>query len=152
MSCEISEALKQLAAEYEHATTQKERDRLTREIARISYSQEADRAKSRRNSRQGAFDAAMLSLDAHMETFDDPSKIATFSDGGKGAEHVLSYAGCEDVHSGEVDPAVKKRMLNKLRKYPHLQKALRRFIRNATSEKRKPVRKTHIEKICEILL
>ena len=88
MNCEISEALKQLAAEYEYATTQKERDRLRREIARISYSQEADRAKSRRNSRQGAFDAAMLSLDAHMETFDDPSKIATFSDGGKGAASV----------------------------------------------------------------
>ena len=88
MNCEINEALKRLAAEYEHATTQKERDRLTREIARISYSQESDRAKSRRNSRQGAFDAAMLSLDAHMETFDDPSKIATFSDGGKGAESI----------------------------------------------------------------
>ena len=85
---ECSEALKRLAAEYEHATTQKERDRLRREIARMSYSQEADRAKSRRNSRQGAFDAAMLSLDAHMETFDDPSKVATFSDGGKGAESV----------------------------------------------------------------
>ena len=152
MSCEISEALNRLAAEYEYATTQEERDRLRREIARISYSQEADRAKSRRNSRQGAFDAAMLSLDAHMETFDDPSKIATFSDGGRGAEHVRSYAGCEDVHSGEIDTAVKKRMLNKLRKYPHLQKALRRFIRNATSEKRRPVKKTHIEKICEILL
>ena len=152
MNCEISEALKRLAGEYEHATTQKERDRLRREIARVSYSQEADRAKSRRNSRQGAFDAAMLSLDAHMETFDDPSKIATFSDGGKGAEHVRSYAGCEDVHSGAIDTAVKKRMLNKLRKYPHLQKALRRFIRNATSAKRRPVKKTHIEKICEILL
>ena len=88
MNCEISEALKKLAAEYDRATTQKERDRLRREIARISYSQEADRAKSRRNSRQGAFDAAMLSLDAHMETFDDPSKIATFSDGGKGAASV----------------------------------------------------------------
>ena len=62
-----------------------------------------------------------------------------------------SYAGCEDVHSGEVDPAVKKRMLNKLRKYPYLQKALRRFIGNATARKRKPVKKTHIEKICEIL-
>ena len=152
MSCEISEALNRLAAEYEHAATQKERDRLRREIARISYSQEADRVKSRRNSRQGAFEASMLSLDAHMETFDDPSKIATFSDGGRGAEHVRSYVGYEDVHSGEVDPVVKKRMLNKLRKYPHLQKILRRFIRNATSEKRRPVRKTHIEKICEILL
>ena len=54
MNCGISEALKRLAAEYGRATTQKERDRLTREIARVSYSQEADRAKSRRNSRQGA--------------------------------------------------------------------------------------------------
>ena len=88
MSCEISEALKRLAAEYEHATTQKERDRLRREIASVSYIQESDRAKSRRNSRQGAFDAAMLSLEAHMETFDDPGKIATFSDGGNGAESV----------------------------------------------------------------
>ena len=50
MNCEISEALKRLAGEYEHATTQKERDRLRR--------------------------------------FDDPSKVATFSDGGKGAESV----------------------------------------------------------------
>ena len=45
MNGEISEALKKLAAEYDRATTQKERDRLTREIARTSYSQEADRAK-----------------------------------------------------------------------------------------------------------
>ena len=30
----------------------------------------------------------MLSLDKHMETFDDPSKIATFSDDGKGAESI----------------------------------------------------------------
>ena len=106
MSCEISEALKQLAAEYEHATTQKERDRLTREIARISYSQESDRAKSRRNSRQGAFDAAMLSLDAHMETFDDPSKIATFSDGGKGAESIRN--GGVELPEDVLDEALKQ--------------------------------------------
>ena len=30
----------------------------------------------------------MQSLDEHMAKFDDPSKIATFSDGGKGAESV----------------------------------------------------------------
>ena len=106
MNCGISEALKKLAAEYGRATTQKERDRLTREIARVSYSQEADRAKSRRNSRQGAFDAAMLSLDAHMETFDDPSKIATFSDGGKGAE-IATFSdggkGAASVRNGGVE-------------------------------------------------
>jgi hypothetical protein len=49
---------------------------------------EQDRERSRRMSRQGAFEASMLSLDEHMEKFDDPSKIATFSDGGTGAEAV----------------------------------------------------------------
>ena len=89
MSCGISEALKKLADEYEHATTQKERDRLTREIARVSYKQERDReGVHRRDTRQGVFEASMQSLDEHMAKFDDPSKIATFSDGGKGAESV----------------------------------------------------------------
>ena len=113
---------------------------------------ERDRERSWRESRQGAFESSMLSLDKLVAKFEDPSKIATLSDGGKGAEQARSCGGCEGVHSCGVDPAVKKRMLNKLRKYPHLQKTLRRFIRNATSEKRRPVKKTHIEKICEILL
>ena len=89
MSCGISEALKKLAGEYEHATTQKERDRLRREIARVSCKEERDREGAhRRGTRQGAFSASMLSLDEHMAKFDDPSKIATFSDCGKGAESI----------------------------------------------------------------
>ena len=89
MNCGISEALKRLAAEYEHATTQKERDRLMREIARVSYKQERDREGAhRRDTEMGRFEASMQSLDEHMAKFDDPSKIATFSDGGKGAESV----------------------------------------------------------------
>ena len=110
---------------------------------------ERDRERSWRESRQGAFEASMLSLDEHVAKFDDPGKIATFSDGGKDAEAVRSCG--EDLRSGVVDPAVKKRMLNRLRKRPHLQKALRRLIANATGGKRKPVKKTHIEKICKIL-
>ncbi len=105
MNCEISEALKKLAAEYDRATTQKVRDRLRREIARISYSQEADRAKSRRNSRQGAFDAAMLSLDAHIETFEDPSKIVAFSDGGNGARSIRN--GGVELPDDELEEAMK---------------------------------------------
>ena len=89
MNCEISEALKHLAAEYEHATTQKERDRLTREIARVSYKQERDReGVHRRDTDKGRFEASMLSLNEHMAKFDDPSKVATFSDGCKGAESI----------------------------------------------------------------
>ncbi len=85
----ISEALKRLAGEYEHATTQKERDRLRREIARVSCKEERDREGAhRRGTRQGAFSASMLSLDEHMAKFDDPSKIATFSDCGKGAKSI----------------------------------------------------------------
>jgi hypothetical protein len=33
----------------------------------------------------------MLSLDQHVESFDDPGKIAMFSDGGAEAERVYSY-------------------------------------------------------------
>ena len=89
MSCEINEALKRLAAEYDHATTQEERDRLWREIARVSYKQERDREGAhRRDTGMGRFEASMLSLDEHMAKFDDPSKIATFSDEGKGAASV----------------------------------------------------------------
>ena len=151
MNCEISESLKALAAEYDRATTQKERDRLMREIARVSDKQERDRdGAHRRDTRQGAFEASMLSLEAHMAKFDDPSKVTTFSDGCKGAEAVRSCS--EELRSGVVDPTVKKQMLNRLRKYPHLQKALRRFIGNATGKRHKAVKKTHIEKNCEILL
>ena len=49
---------------------------------------ERDRERSWRESRQGAFEASMLSLDEHMAKFDDPGKIATFSDGGKVAESI----------------------------------------------------------------
>ena len=89
MSCEISEALKRLAAEYEHATTEKERDRLWREIVRVSYKQERDREGAhRRDTDSGRLESSMLSLDEHVAKFDDPSKIATLSDRGKGAESV----------------------------------------------------------------
>ena len=85
MSGGISEALKRLAAEYGHATTQKERDRIWHEIMRVSYRQERDREGAhRRDTDMGRFEASMQSLDAHMAKFDDPSKIATFSDGGRG--------------------------------------------------------------------
>ena len=49
---------------------------------------ERDRERSWRESRQGAFESSMLSLDEHMAKFDDPGKIATFSDGGKVAESI----------------------------------------------------------------
>ena len=151
MSCEVSETLEKLAAEHQCATTQKERDRVWQGIIRVSYRQESDREREWRRTRQGEFESSMPSLDAQVEKFDDPGKIAAFSDGGAGAANVRSCGGCGGGSVGGVAPGVKKRLLNKLRRHPHLQKTLRRFIKNATSKKQTPVKKTHIKKICEIL-
>ena len=50
---------------------------------------ERDRIRSHRKSDQGAFEFAFMSLDAHVEKFDDPTKIAIFSDDGTGAERIF---------------------------------------------------------------
>ena len=121
---------------------------------------ERDRERKWRKSRQGATEFAFSSFDEMMRQFEDPSKIALFSDNGKGAALIYDYE--ENLRlireqkprtdeKPKVDPVLKKRMLNKLRNFPDLQKTLRLFIKNATSKKQKPVKETHLEKICEIL-
>ena len=107
MNGEISEALKKLAAEYGQATTQKDRDRIWHEIVRVSYKQERDREGAhRRDTDMGRFEASMQSLDAHMAKFDDPSKIATFSDGGRGAESVRN--GGVEMPEDVIEEAMKR--------------------------------------------
>ena len=65
------------------------KDRMTMDEAReYCLKMERDRERYQRTTRQGAFESAILSLDAHMAGFDDPSKIAAFSDGGRGAERI----------------------------------------------------------------
>ena len=56
---------------------------------------ERDRARSRRESAQGKFEASHQSLDRLIDTFEDPSKAAAFSDGGAGAEAVIDH--CDGV-------------------------------------------------------
>ena len=53
---------------------------------RKALKREADRERAWRKTRQGAFESALVSLDAHVEKFDDPGKIAVFSDCGAGEE------------------------------------------------------------------
>ena len=67
---------------------------------------ERDRERSWRESRQGAFEASMLSLDEHVAKFDDPSKIATFSDGGRGAESVRN--GGVELPNDALEEALKR--------------------------------------------
>ena len=76
------------------------------EARRYCLKLERDRERSWRESRQGAFEASMLSLDEHMAKFDDPSKIATFSDGGRGATTVCT--GGADVPQDEIDAALER--------------------------------------------
>ena len=56
---------------------------------------ERDREGKRRKTKQGAFEAEMLSFDRLVDSFEDPSKAATFSDGGAGAEAIIDY--CDGV-------------------------------------------------------
>ena len=57
---------------------------------RKALKREADRERAWRKTRQGAFESAFVSLDAHVEKFDDPGKIAVFSDCGAGEERIFA--------------------------------------------------------------
>ena len=100
MRCEISEALKAIADEYEHATTQKERDRLWQAIVRVSYKQERDREGAhRRDTDIGRFEASMLSLDDQsMRRTENDDSPAWESDGGKGADALRSSIKDDSVY------------------------------------------------------
>ena len=130
MNCEVSEALKRLAGEYEHATTQKERDR---------------EGAHRRSTNKGRFEASMLSLDEHMAKFDDPSKIATFSDECKGAESVRR--GGVELPEDVLDEALK-----------HLSERDKAFVRDVLDGKRwgemgmpKRTFNWKIKKVCSLI-
>ena len=90
--------------------------------------QERDRARSRRESAQGMFEASMLSLDRLFDSFEDPSKASAFSDGGAGEERMV--AECDGDGTPEYYRTCVKRALNRLRKRPELQKTLRLVVKN----------------------
>ena len=57
---------------------------------RKALKREADRERGWRKTKQGAFESAFMSLDAHVEKFDDPGTIAAFSDGGAGEGRIFA--------------------------------------------------------------
>ena len=89
---------------------------------------ERDRARSRRESAQGKFEASMLSLDRLFDSFEDPSKAAAFSDGGAGEERMV--AECDGDYSLGYYRACVKRAMNRLRKRPELRRTLRLVIKH----------------------
>ena len=90
--------------------------------------QERDRERSRRESAQGMFESLHQSLDRLFDTFEDPSKVAAFSDGGTGAEMIV--AGCDDDGGSAYYGKCVKRALNRLRGRPELQKTLRLVVKH----------------------
>ena len=89
---------------------------------------ERDRARSRRESAQGSFEASLQSFDQFLDTFEDPSKAAVFSDGGAGEERIV--AGCDGDSSTAYFRTCVKRAMNRLRGRPELQETLRLIVKH----------------------
>ena len=90
--------------------------------------QERDRARSRRESAQGSFEASHQSFDRFLDTFEDPSKAAVFSDGSAGEERIV--AGCDGDGGPAYYGTCVKRAMNRLRGRPELQKTLRLIVKH----------------------
>ena len=89
---------------------------------------ERDRERQRRQTAQGKFESSMDSLENLEAAFEDPTKIAVFSDGGAGEERLV--ATCDGDYSPEYYRACVKRAMNRLRNRPELQKTLRLVVKN----------------------
>ena len=89
---------------------------------------ERDRARSRRESTQGSFEASHQSFDRFLDTFEDPSKAAVFSDGSAGEERIV--ADCDGDSSTAYYRTCVKRAMNRLRGRPELQKTLRLIVKH----------------------
>jgi len=89
---------------------------------------ERDRERSRRESAQGKFEASHQSFDRFLDTFEDPSKAAVFSDGGAGAERIV--AGCDGDGGIAHYRTCVKRAMNRLRNRPELRRTLRLIVKN----------------------
>ena len=89
---------------------------------------ERDRARSRRESAQGKFEASHQSFDRFLDTFEDPSKAAVFSDGSAGEERIV--ADCDGDSSTAYFRTCVKRAMNRLRGRPELQKTLRLIVKH----------------------
>ena len=74
---------------------------------RDALKQEKDREYIWRHTKQGKFESSMQSLDEFVERFDDPGKIAIFSDGGAGASRIRAFNLSEE-EAQVVDEALSK--------------------------------------------
>ena len=91
MSCEISKAMKRLAAEYERSATPHEREAARRKIAGTSYKEERDRERKLRNAKCRAHLLATVHLADFDEAESREESPAWISDGGNGVDDMVSH-------------------------------------------------------------
>ena len=95
---------------------------------------ERDREAKRRETEQGAFEAEMLSFDTLMDSFEDPSKAAIFSDNGTGAEAVVDH--CDGVTPESRRARCIRNARNRLKRaYPHLVPVFDLVVKNGSNRK-----------------
>ena len=94
---------------------------------------ERDRARSRRESAQGQFEASMLSLDRLVDTFADPSKAAAFSD--DGAEATATRIFDEEVDGSYYTRRIKVARVRLSRKHPDLLEVFNLVMKNGKNRR-----------------
>ena len=107
------------------------------EVRQLCLKAEAQRERRWRKTPQGEFESAMPSFDALADSFDDPSKVAAFSDGGDGAESVVACCdGAAEASAPLSRGACVKRARERLRrKAPALVEVFNLVLKNGTNRK-----------------
>ena len=95
--------------------------------------QERDRERSRRESAQGKFEASLQSLDRLFDTFEDPSKVAAFSDGGAEANATRSFD--EKSDGSYYTRRIKVARMRLSRKFPELVEVFNLIVKNGKNRR-----------------
>ena len=94
---------------------------------------ERDREACRRETEQGAFEAEMLSFDRLVDSFEDPSKAAIFSDCGAGAAAIRSS---NEVGGGSFyTQRIKVAQVRLSRKHPELLEVFNLIVKNGKNRR-----------------
>ena len=101
---------------------------------RASLKRERDRDRSHRQTKQGEFEAAFVSLDQIVDGFADPSKTVAFSDGGAGADAIIDH--CDGTTPETLYARRLKSARDKLRHaHPEWLEVFNLIVRNGSNRK-----------------
>ncbi len=102
---------------------------------------ERDRKAKRREAKQGAFEAEMLSFDRLVDSFEDPSKAAIFSDNGACVDAIVDR--CDGVTpESRRTQCIRKARRRLLRTHPEWLEVFELVIKNGNNR---------TESICQMI-